>query len=100
MSFAETVAADRRLALLRTLEEAPGFAANHSVLHSALRDFGHEPSRDQVLSDLHWLREQGLVTLDESLGGKVIVARITERGADVAHGRATVPGVKRPSPGL
>jgi Fe2+ or Zn2+ uptake regulation protein len=99
MSLNEVVTADRRLVLLRLLEQAPGFSANHSILHSALAEFGHTPSRDVVLTDLAWLAEQGLVSTRTALEGKVVVATVTDRGCDVAHARATVPGVKRPSPG-
>lgn len=43
------------------------------------------------------LKEQGLVMVEDI--GTVLVARLTERGADVAAGRAIVPGVKRPGAG-
>lgn len=100
MSFAEHLAEDRRLVHLRLLAEAPGYAANESLLHTALSRFGHHVSRDQVRGDLAWLAEQGLVTA-ESIGPGIglVVATITRRGLDAAHGRATVPGVKRPAPG-
>jgi hypothetical protein len=46
------------------------------------------PSRDQIKSELRWLEEQGLVTVEDI--ETVLVARLTERGADVAAGRAIV----------
>jgi hypothetical protein len=46
-------------------------------------------------TDLAWLHEQGL-TRNEKIYD-IVVARITRRGADVAAGRATVPGVHKPS---
>ena len=49
-------------------------------------------------ADVAWLEEQGLVSR-EDLGG-IIVVKITQRGLDVAEGRAIVPGVKRPGPGF
>lgn len=45
-----------------------------------------------------WLAEQGLVRTEELEAG-VLVAAITERGLDVAGGRAVVPGVRRAPPG-
>lgn len=96
--FAEILSQDRRRAILCLLNEAPDYAANDSVLHAAMQEIGHHCSRDAVRTELSWLKEQGLVTTEEMLGGKVLVATLTERGGDVQAGRATVPGVKRPSP--
>lgn len=98
MSYREKQEADRRLAILQLLAEA-GYEVNDSVLNSALDDYGHRISRDMLLSDLAWLRDQGLVA-DRDLSGVTVVAQLTQRGLDVAEGRTTVPGVKRPRPEL
>lgn len=95
--FAEHLARDRRLVILRLLAEAAGYAANESILHSVLENFGHHVARDTVRGDLTWLDEQSLVTL-ETVAGDVMVARITARGMDIAAGRARHPGVKKPGP--
>lgn len=95
-SFAQTLAEDRRLCLLKLLEQAPGYEANGYLLQAALPQFGHESSLDAVKGDLAWLAEQQLVSVKE-LGG-VTIATLTQRGADVADGRAVVPGVKKPRP--
>jgi DNA-binding PadR family transcriptional regulator len=92
--FAEFLREDQRLVLLRVLSEMPSYTANSSVLFNLLGRYGHSPSRDQVKTELHWLSEQGLVTIDDV--SDVLIARITERGQDVATGRANAPGVKRP----
>lgn len=89
--------ADRRLAILRFLHEDPDYRLNDSLLASALEAIGHGASRDVLRTDLAWLMEQGLVTVEEVMRS-LHVATLTERGADVATGRAVVPGVKRPSP--
>ncbi|MNR17126.1 hypothetical protein D3C85_1337680 [compost metagenome] len=94
--YANFLSADRRLVILRILVEMPGYRANSSVLYTALQEWGHEPTRDQVKSELRWLQEQQLVELDEVADGAVLLAKVTERGADVAEGRARVDGVKRP----
>lgn len=96
MTFGERMAQDRRLAILKLLGRTPGYRANESLLHLALEDFGHRISRDQVRTELCWLAEQGLVASEEIAG--LIIATATRRGLDVAEGKATVPGVKRPSP--
>lgn len=97
MSYAAHFAEHLRLALLRVLHEAPGYAANGSILQDAAEMLGLRASRDLVEAQLAWLDEQGLVSL-ERLPAGVSVATLTARGADVATGRAIVPGVVRPGP--
>jgi repressor of nif and glnA expression len=96
-TFSEFVREDRRLVILRVLDESPGYQANESVIEMALERFGHRVARDIVRDDLQWLHEHGLVE-NETVGDRVWVATATKRGMDVAQGRAMVPGVKRPSP--
>lgn len=96
MNFDDLIESDRRLVILRTLEEDLGYTMNESVIQTCLEAIGHSVSRDRVRTDLEWLKEQGLVTIQEIVSVKV--ATITGRGADVACGRVTVPGVKRPRP--
>jgi len=92
--FSQHLVHDRRLVLLRLLADLAAYRANSSVLTMALAGFGHACSRDQVRTELHWLAEQHLVTLE--VMGPVLVATATERGLDVARGLAVVPGVARP----
>lgn len=92
--YAQYLAEDRRLVILRILSEMPAYRANSGVIYTVLSSWGHEPSRDQVKTDLRWLEEQQLLTVEEV--GSVLLATLSERGADVAAGRAVVPGVKRP----
>lgn len=87
-----------RLATLRLLDDAPGYSANDSVLTTSVRSMGLSCTRDQMRGHLGWMEEQRLVTLLRPTDG-LIVATISERGADVAHGRSVVAGVQRPSPG-
>jgi Fe2+ or Zn2+ uptake regulation protein len=97
MDYREHLATHRRLALLRLLSAAAGYTANASLLTDAVNDLGITSTRDQVISELTWLQEQGLVLIETIAG--VTVVTITERGTDVANGRVVVPGVKKPSPG-
>lgn len=94
--FANLVAEDLRLRLLQLLGEADGYDLNIRILGDALSALGHRPSQDKLATELVWLEEQGLVTTHEI--GSILVATATARGLDVAHGRARVPGVKRPAP--
>ena len=100
MSFADTLRADRRLVILRLLEQAPSYSANDSIMRTGLRDIGHDVPADVVRADLAWLAEQDLVHVElvHTSVKTIHVARLTERGLDVAAGRATVPGVSRPAP--
>jgi len=95
--YDQLVAEHQRITILRLLAEDADYALNDSLIRDMVTRYGFAPSRDRVRTQLSWLAEQGLVTLAPS--GGCLVARLTERGEDVARGRATVPGVKRPSPG-
>lgn len=96
MNFDKFQTEDRRLMILRLLAELPGYSANEYVLRAALEDYGHAVSGDRIAGDLAWLTEQGLATTREI--ASVVIATLTPRGLDVAHGRAVVPGVRRPGP--
>lgn len=90
--------ADRRLVMLRVLAETQGYSANDSILNDVLFSYGHSLSRDAVRGHMRWLEDQGLIMV-QKIGERTLVATISERGVDVARGRAFVDGVKRPSPG-
>ena len=96
MSYAQIVSESIRLIVLQFLEEEPDYAQNEGVIKTGLGVFGHHISRDKLHTELSWLSEQGLVTLDTVSG--VLVVKLTQRGEDVALGYARVPGVARPSP--
>jgi hypothetical protein len=96
MSFAHLIQSDIRLVILKALAQDLGYSHNDSILHAALGMYGHKCSRDIVRTELTWLKEQGLISIE--MVGETYVATITERGVDVAGGMVTVPGVKRPGP--
>ncbi len=96
-TFAQLQAESRRCAILRFLADSQGFEMNTSVMQDALDAYGHPVSRDQVEADAAWLEEMGLAEVEDL--GAVKVIHLTGRGEDVARGRVTVPGVKRPRAG-
>lgn len=98
MKFANFLAADRRLSILRVLQEMPGCRCNHIVMQAALAALGHDVSRDTVAADAVWLDGQRLLDARETESG-VLVMTLLGYGADVAAGRTTVPGVRRPETG-
>lgn len=95
--FAAHLAEDRRLVYLRVLLESAAYTTNEFLLQSMLESFGHAVSSDRVHTDLAWLAEQGLVSVD--VVADVHIAKLLGRGEDVARGRVMVPGVKRPRAG-
>jgi hypothetical protein len=97
MSFADVMDQDRRLVVLKALQAAAGYRAAQFVLQRYAAQFGHAVSVDRIKTDLSWLREQGLITLETP--EQVMVATLTQAGLDVAAGLSTVPGVTRPAPG-
>ncbi len=92
--FADFIRQDIRLVILRLLVDMTAYRANSSVLTMALDEYGHTLSRDQVKTELHWLAEQGALTIEDV--GPVLVATLSERGQDIAAGRVRAPGIKRP----
>ena len=94
--FAELITKDIRLVMLRCMAEDPGYALNESILQSVLEAFGHNVSRDRVRTEMRWLEEQQLITVDTVSG--ILVAKLTGRGLDCACGRTRIDGVKAPRP--
>jgi len=94
--YLKTIGRHRRLAILRHLEAIPEYTGNASILQDVLKGLGLASSRDQIVTELAWLREQGFVTFDPSADFVVVTA--TARGVDIARGLATHPEIQRPSP--
>lgn len=85
-----------RIAILRTLNDAPGRLAHESLLVDLLAaDAMISADRDQVRAELVWLNEQELVIAEVKNGA--LGATLTETGGLVAEGRRDHPGVKRPN---
>jgi len=95
MNYAELIAADIRLQVLRALNQDADYSHNEAVIREVLRITGHGIGRDRLRTELAWLKEQGLVMLEDA---GVWVVKLTARGADAACGCIQVPGVKRPGP--
>ncbi len=94
--YAATLSKHRRIAILRHLEALPHYSSNSSILTDTLRGLGITGTHDQVVTELHWLKEQGFVTI-EDMGG-IVIATATPRGAEIATGAAVHPEVQRPRP--
>lgn len=95
--FARFEAEDRRLAVLKLLTTAPANTANEYVLRDLLAQFGHNPAVGALRSDFTHLEQEATVVVQKP--GGVWVLTLTQLGDDVAGGRTTAPGIKRPRPG-
>lgn len=90
MSLTKVLAEDRRLVILRTLSEIPGYKLNEDVLRQAVVAIGHpEATKDFIRQDVRFLEEHGLVRREDlSLPSGVLwLVTLTSAGNDVAHGR-------------
>lgn len=97
MSYHEELREHARIAILRMLEDAPKYTSNVSMMTQLLPKLGIGYSRDQVETEVRWLAEQSLLTVEDHAG--FIVATATVRGVEVAQGIVKHHGICRPRPG-
>lgn len=91
MTYDEAYGEDVRLTVLQLLEQ--GGSSNEVVLGEALERAGvRRPSAGRMRAEIDYLEEAGLVHVT-----RIVAVGITERGADVATGRAIASGVRRAS---
>lgn len=90
---------DRRYLILRALHSANGYQASSSLLQAFLDSFGQKVSTDLLDGDLSWLEEQGLILTSKEIGADIKTAMLKPRGSDIAAGRASYPGVRKPRVG-
>jgi DNA-binding transcriptional ArsR family regulator len=102
MSLQQLLDEDRRLVILRCLEEASDYSLNENLVERMLvRLRLGVVGRDIVRAHLAWLEQHGLVTVDKlpaGAGRDLWVGTLTKTGQEVAQGRPW-PGVARPAPG-
>ena len=98
-TFAQRLQEDRRLVILRLLSEQTGYTLNSSNLHAGLDFLSIKCSRADVLADLRFLSDNGLVRLEpiEKIEGLYGVT-LTHAGMEVSKGVQTVVGVSSPAP--
>jgi len=97
MSYGETLAGERRRAVLALLVEDGG-QGNERVLFMALRALGLGKALEQtgVRTLLRWLEARELVTAN-LVQETMLVGKITDRGRLVVDGSLSVDGVAPPS---
>jgi hypothetical protein len=79
-----------RRAILDYLDEAGG-EHNDDIISMMLNGQGHRIARRDIVAQLGWLRDAGLIHAEDV--GPFTVARIKADGRDVAAGRLKVDGV-------
>ena len=94
--YSDTLRRHRRLAILRHLSACAEYTSNGSILVDVLRGVGVTSTRAQVTTELAWLDENGMVTLDDR--GDFVIAAATGRGVEIARGQASHPDIQRPRP--
>ena len=94
--YGDLVRKHRRLAILKHLEACAEYTSNGSILQAVLIGVGVPSTRDQVITELTWLREQGFVAYEDR--AEFVVVTATARGCELARGLATHPDVQRPGP--
>ncbi|MGR6871225.1 VpaChn25_0724 family phage protein [Pseudomonas sp. HK3] len=96
MGFQKFENEEMRLSILVILDSDSDYSMNDSVIIRALETIGYKPSTDKLKSELAWLQDCNLLTIEENMG--FTIASLSQRGSDVAQGRASVPGIPRRRP--
>lgn len=99
MSIQDIQRSEWRICMLVALRRADGQSGFEGFVEQALNRWNNQfPTREQVREQLRWLRDAGLVTLQENPteAGVKYVATLTAKGEAVADGRTVVDGVRRP----
>ena len=94
-SFAERMREDRRLVLLRLLNEQNGKQANSSMLHSGLQYLHIIAERHELIEDLRFLQLHQLVTLEPlgDISATLYSVKLRSRGMDVVNGLVEQDGI-------
>lgn len=97
-TFADRLKEDRRLAILRLLNEQPGKQANSSVLHSGLQFVHIVVERHDLVDDLRFMQLHSLVELEQlsSINPDLYGVKLRSRGIDLVHGLVEIDGISAP----
>jgi hypothetical protein len=97
MNLTRVVTEQRRLAILRTLDEL-GYNLNEDVLQQALAEMSlASVSKDMVRADLTYLAEHSLMRIEKlpRASGEMWIAHLLIAGKEVANGRFHVGVAQR-----
>lgn len=92
--MASLVREDARLIILKALKAQVDERLHSDILVAELERFGIGKTREWVHAELDWLAEMAAVTVRRV--GTVVVATLTDRGAQHLERRIAIEGIKRP----
>lgn len=96
MSYADHLAANRRLCILQNLIDDGGHGSETAIEQTLLAQGHHAGmTREHVRDLIKVLKDVDAVTIDY-FRDTLMVAHITPRGVAIAEGRITVDGVEKP----
>lgn len=95
-AFQQLKSEHQALAMLRVLQREPSYKLNDQILLGWLRKLALVLTRDEFDASIDQLMRLALIKTDMIDG--ITVIELTEKGCDVALGRAISEGVLRPSP--
>lgn len=79
-----------RLEILELCREAQPYGTNPNVLRAALRKSGHDLSEKEVLIQIDYLKDKGLVETQEVVNRRLdinrLIVRLTAAGTDYLEG--------------
>lgn len=96
-SYEDVLRKHRRLLLLELLSGAGDYKINEMILRQMVGTRLTATSKDLLRSELQWLEEQGLITIEKV--EDLWITKVVQRGLDVVSGAAKVPGITKPGPG-
>lgn len=93
--YAEMIAQDARLIILRALNDETSNTLNEALLQRTLEAFGIRRNREFTRTQIRALKDLGAVTTTEA--SDHLIAKLTQAGADHVERRTIIDGVARPS---
>lgn len=84
---------NKRILILQNIEK--NITLSNEMLQRALRAYGHSISVEEVNRHLLWLKERGLLKIDE-LSASILTAELTRHGKEVAKGIVRESGIDDP----
>ena len=82
--------------VLMLLQADADYAMSNLLLFRALESIGNPIAHDRLTQQLHWLQDQGLVTL-QAAEHNIVLVKLTAQGDDVALCRVSHPNIARPA---
>lgn len=96
MGYEQILAEDRRLVILRTLNEIASHEANESVLETVANQIGVPTTRNNIREDISYLEKAGCISISW-YADKLMLVKLKQRGRYFLEGKELIQGIKSPS---